>query len=99
MALLLTFPDETSMQVPYITDSLTITEILHNNLEPADNTCQLSVLHSIALRNKLIANADEEVKAVVTDVSGQNVLFTGYLRHSFNFSRTQVSQPITMEIT
>lgn len=99
MALLLTFPDETSMQVPYITDSLTITEILHNNLEPADNTCQLSVLHSITLRNKLIANADEEVKAVVTDVSGQNVLFTGYLRHSFNFSRTQVSQPITMEIT
>lgn len=98
MAITFTFSDSSTITQDYLTDSLKITEVYYNELAPADNSCSLSVVYSIALYNKLLADADNDILAVVKDKTGTETLFTGYLRHTFTVKRTQKNQPIALEI-
>lgn len=98
MAVTFTFSDNSTITQEYLTDSLKITEVYYNELAPADNSCTLSVVHSLALYNKLLADADNDILAVVKDKTNTQTLFTGYLRHTFTVNRTQKNQPIDLEI-
>lgn len=92
-----TFSDNSTITSDYITTSYTKTENCHNKLRPVDNSCSLDVLFSTALANKLKLDGDNNIKAEVRD-GNNNLLFTGYLRKTFNFTKTQKNQPIKIEI-
>ena len=70
--------------------------IYYSNLKHADNSVSLSIPYSEQIQNILNANADENIKAEITD--GTKYIFSGYLRKDFSFGKKQRNQPISLEI-
>ena len=95
--LLITFPDNTTMNVEYIKNTLVINENYYKALKPVDNNCKLDVVFSVELSNKLKWYTEENIPANVFD-DNENIIFAGYLRKTFSFVKKQRNQPISLEI-
>ena len=75
---------------------LVITEVLHNNLKPADASCTFSLVPNIALFNLLRGIDTANIQARV--LQNSTILFSGYIRKTFEFKKTQRLQPVKVEL-
>lgn len=94
--LYIVFPNGT-VNTDYILSSLTKNENYFKSLKSVDNNCKLNAVFSIDLANKLKQFADVNLLASVYDEE-ENLIFSGYLRKTFSFVKTQRNQPIAIEI-
>lgn len=94
--LILTFNNE-DFHADYITTSLVINENYYKDLKPVDNSCKLDAVYTIQLSNLLKLYAEEDIKAIVYS-DDDVILFSGFLRKTFTFTKTQRNQPISLEI-
>lgn len=91
-----TFSDGTVIESAYITDSLTITRRYHNKLNTTLDSARLTVEYSEALANKIKSDADNYIYVQI--YYDDDIKFTGYLRKTFTFNKTQKNQPIALEV-
>lgn len=88
--------EETTLERAFITDSATIKEVYYKSLKSADNSAQFKLPFDVELSNAIKTHNNYNTKVVVKD--GNNFLFTGFLRKSANFEKTQTNQPISIEL-
>lgn len=72
------------------------TEVCHNQLKAADNSCRLIIKHDVELENLLRGITENGVKAYITKNGSR--LFTGYVRRTFAFSNTGTVQDTGIEL-
>lgn len=96
MHLLFTFSDGANLSSSFITDNAKITECFYNQLKYADNSAQLLVPFNENLCDRLKAEISRKTKVQIVD--GTSVVFTGYVRNTIGFTKTQRNQPFTLEI-
>jgi hypothetical protein len=90
-------PDEAVYATDFYTDSFDFTEVYYNALEPADNSCRITIPFNEELSDKLKISGDKDIKIEVKKDDGAN-LITGFLRKSYAFEKTQRHQGIALEI-
>lgn len=78
-----------------ITDFIT-SEILHKKLKPADSTASITFTPNQTLFEQLKQVQYQEVPVRITKNSTR--IFTGYLRKTFNISKTQRLEPLKVEL-
>jgi len=78
----------------YIT-SATLKEVYYNNLSSADNSFSFKVPFDSDLADALKARINDTNEVIVLSDSG--IVFTGFLRPSSTFTKTQRNQPISLE--
>lgn len=96
MELVLTYGSNKTLTTEFETKNYSKKTIYYNNLKYADNSVNLSIPYSKNIQDTIAQYADSNIKAQVKD--GTKVIFTGYLRKSFKFSKKQRNQPIALEI-
>lgn len=96
MFLLFTFSDGTTQTSDFILDSSKITESFYNELKYADDSAMFKIPFNETLCDKIKAEISKNIKVQIKE-DGTN-LFTGYLRKTVNFSKTQRNQPFSVEV-
>lgn len=79
-----------------ITNEYKKTEVYYKELSPADNSLLLKIPYEQNIATALKVHGNENIKAVVKD--GETILFTGYLRKNYSFSKTTRNQAISLEL-
>ena len=79
-----------------VISDLTFTEVLHKNLKSADDSLKGKLIPTVALLNSLRGAGKSDVPARILEDG--SAIFTGYLRKTFNISKTQRLQPVAFEI-
>lgn len=97
MKLRFTFSDDTVIDSEFILEGAKITQNLYSNLKHADDTFQCRIPWNEDLHDKIIGDIDANVKAELLDDEDEP-LFSGFLRKSASFTKTQRSQPFSIEI-
>ncbi|MDR0722103.1 MAG: hypothetical protein LBF75_04810 [Treponema sp.] len=90
-------PNAITTTTDFIIDSFSYTEIYYKDLKPADNSCHMRIPFNVDMANTLKINNNKHIKIQIKNDDNTN-LFTGYIRRTFNFEKTQRNQPITIEI-
>jgi hypothetical protein len=90
-------PDNLTYTTDFYIDSFDYTEVYYNALEPADNSCRITIPFNEELSDKLKIFGDKDIKIEIKKDNGTN-LITGYLRKSYSFEKTQRHQGIALEI-
>lgn len=79
-----------------IKDTYTSTEILHNDLKGADDTCSFKVPFSVELSNLIQSEiGSNKIKIEIKDENENNVN-TYYVKDSITIEKTQKGQPISI---
>lgn len=90
-----TFGDETVVDCDIVKSTYKLTEVYHNELTPADNTCVFSIPFNTTVADYLKSTINEHVPVEVID-SGVN-LFTGYVRQKVGFTKQVRNKSIQIE--
>lgn len=96
MNLLFTFSDNTQIESPFITDGAKITQNYYKELKVADNSATVRIPFNKVLCDKLKADINKNIKVEIKE--GSSNIFTGYVRKTIGFSKTQRNQPFSLEI-
>lgn len=81
---------------PFITNNAKITRVYYKDLKSADNTLLCSIPYNATIANKIKAEKDNNILVTVKD--NNDYIFTGYLRKTATFTKTQKNQPINIEV-
>lgn len=92
----LTFSDGSQVACEELTDSFSMVQTYYQNLSPVTDSVKAELVFSVALANKIKSFGDDDIIAEVW--IGEDKVFTGFLRKTFNFIKTQRNQPIPVEI-
>lgn len=85
-----------SISAEVITNSFSKTEIYWNNLKQADNSARFQAVFTIELSNFLKTYINNDILVEIKD--GDNFVFYGYVRKSIKFTKTQINQPVSIEV-
>lgn len=85
-----------TVQAEVITNSFQKTEIFYSKLKQADNGARFQCVFTIELSNFLKTNINNDISVTITE-KGNN-LFFGYVRKSVKFTKTQINQPVAIEV-
>ena len=85
-----------SIKCEVLTNSYSKTEILYNNLKQADNSVRFTSIYTIQLANFIKAYIDQDIKVII--YKDDAVDFTGYIRKNVKFTKTQINQPIAIDV-
>ncbi|MCQ2052953.1 MAG: hypothetical protein MJZ03_03360 [archaeon] len=96
MNLLFYFSDNTTQTSSFILNGAKITECFYNNLKSADNSAQVTIPFNETLCDKLKAEISKNIKVQIKN--GDANIFTGYVRKTLSFAKTQRNQPFALEI-
>lgn len=96
MNLLFTFSDNTQIESPFLLDGAKISENFYKELRIADNSASLKVPFNEILCDKLKAEINKNIKVQIVN-NNENV-FSGYVRKTLSFLKTQRNQPFSLEI-
>lgn len=80
----------------YITTSAKMKQIYYNSLSAADNSFSCQIPFDSELSDALKARINDRTEVIILGDSG--IVFTGFLRPSSTFTKTQRNQPIAVEI-
>lgn len=97
MDLLYTFSDNTNYTSDFVTAGAKLVECYHNNLNAVDNSLSVKVPFDEVLCDKLKTDISNNIKVQLRDDEHNN-LFTGYVRKTLTFTKTQRNQPFSLEI-
>lgn len=97
MKIVLTFPDNTSLETTAYKSDLTINEVYYNELRHADSSAKMRLAYDENIVTKIKANINGNIRAQIVDDEDENV-FTGYLRKTAQFSTKFRPQPYAIEI-
>lgn len=97
MKLQFIFSDDTVIDSEFILEGAKITQNLYSNLKHADDTFQCRIPWNEDLHDKIIGDIDANVKAELLDDEDEP-LFSGFLRKTASFTKTQRNQPFSIEI-
>lgn len=89
--------DGQTIDVEVINSNYQKTEIYYQSLKTADNSVRFTCCFTQELADFLKTNINEDVLVTITDDNG-NAEFTGYVRKTLKFSKTQINQPIAIEV-
>lgn len=90
------FSDNTNIEIPFITNGAKLTKNLYSELKHCDDVFQAQVIFDETLADKIKNDINRDIKVVVKN--NNNLFFTGYLRKTVNFVKTQKNQPFSIEI-
>ena len=79
-----------------IKDGFTLTEVYHNNLKPADGNLSFKIPFNTEVSNYLKTYINSDVKVQIKE--GSENLYTGYLKKSVDFEKSQRNQPIALSV-
>lgn len=82
--------------VSVLMNNFIITEILHKKLSPADNNIQVTLEHNQTLFEQFKYLDKKDIPARIK--KNNQIIFTGFLRHKFSYSRTQKLEPLKVEL-
>ena len=97
MDLLYFFSDNTNYTSDFVTAGAKLVECYHNNLNAVDNSLSVKVPFDEVLCDKLKTDISNNIKVQLRDDEHNN-LFTGYVRKTLTFTKTQRNQPFSLEI-
>ena len=97
MDLLFTFSDGTTNTSEFILDGAKLTECFHSGLKSVDNSFSVKVPFNEILCDELKSDISNNIKVNVRDDNEDNI-FTGYVRKTLTFTKTQRNQPFSLEI-
>ena len=95
MTFTLTYNDQT-FTAEVIINSFSKTEVYWNSLKQADNSARFTCVFTIELANFLKTNINNNILVTVEEEG--TPYFYGYVRKSITFSKTQINQPIALEV-
>ncbi|MDR0411242.1 MAG: hypothetical protein LBH75_04625 [Treponema sp.] len=93
---------QTISNTPIMKDSLSMTEIYHNNLEPADSSIRLTIPWNQNIADFLKTYRNDAINGRVYHrlPSGSNsAIFHGLIEGSYTLTKSQRLEPIAIEIT
>lgn len=95
MTFTLSCNDET-IQAEVINSSFSKTEVFYNKLKQADNSARFQCVFTSALSDFLKSYINDDIEVQITE--GNQDVFFGYVRKSIKFTKTQINQPIAIEV-
>lgn len=91
------FNDASFFDTDFIIAGAKVTQCFYQDLKHADDYFQCSIPYDETLGDKIKADINRDVKAVVFQ-DATHPFFTGYLRKSATFRKTQKNQPLSIEV-
>lgn len=88
--------NEQTIQAEVITSSFSKTEIFYNKLKQADNSARFQCVFTSDLADFLKLNINNDIEVQITE--GNTDVFFGYVRKTVSFTKTQVNEPISIEV-
>lgn len=80
----------------FLIKDYSLKEIYYNNLNQADNSCNLTIPYDVEIQNFINLYSDSNIKGQIID--GENIIWTGYLRKNYNFGKKQRNTELKIEL-
>jgi len=80
----------------FLIKDYSLKEIYYNNLNQADNSCNLTIPYDVEIQNFINLYSDSNIKGQIID--GENIVWTGYLRKNYNFGKKQRNTELKIEL-
>ncbi len=91
------FSDDTTAASEILIEDATKTQVFYSDLQQADNSYKFKIPYDISLVNLIKADLQNNIKVHIINDEGKND-FTGYVRKTASFEKTQTNQPPSLEL-